>query len=159
MNGAAAPRTTKTNKLSTRLILELARLKRTIDDMNTLKQAPIREVTTRYGRVVDGIYRDTVAPFGVRRTEYLACCKFSNEVEKFGVKSSAIAALPNGNKGFRLSLQSESGTEFEVEIRDGMAKLGAVKPHQPRQLLASGSASTEAIWTRFAEVIRQKEGK
>jgi hypothetical protein len=66
------------------------------------------EVTRRYGKVVDGIYKDVVAPFGCQRRDYLLACGFSNLIEKHGIKPSAIKCLENGHKGFRLSMSSGS---------------------------------------------------
>jgi hypothetical protein len=102
-----------------------------------------------------------VAPFNVRRTDNRNCAAFSNEVEKFGVRSSAISSLPNGGKGFKLKLAaSDSGHEYEVEVTAGHARLGLVQaPRTTKSCLAEGSASSESTWTRFAAVIRQKEGK
>lgn len=107
----------------------------------------------------DQVYRDTVVPFGVQRRDYLSCCAFWNSIEKFGVKSTAIKCLENGHKGFRLKLQSESGREYEVMVEGATAKLGLVRPRQPRSLLAEGAASSEGTWEKFASFIKEKEGK
>ena len=116
-------------------------------------------MTRRYGKVVDGIYRDVVAPFGCQRRDYLLACGFSNSIEKYGVKSRAIAALENSRRGFRLSMSGGSH-EFEILVDGGTAKLGLVSgPRTTKQLLASGSASASDTWTRFAEIIKAKECK
>jgi hypothetical protein len=108
----------------------------------------------------DQIHRDVVAPYGVRRTDYQNCAGFSNEVEKAGVKPGSIKCLENGNKGFRLVMNSDSGREYEVEVTRGHARLGLVQaPRTTRIALAEGSASSESTWTQFAAIIRQKEGK
>jgi hypothetical protein len=167
MNGAASLSSTKTFLVLSSVVLSRAPFNafqrvsfgatmRAV--MEALKQRPIRELTKRYGKVIDGIYRDTVAPFGCQRTDYLNCCRFSNEIQKAGVMSAAIAVLPNQNKGFRLSLTG-SASQYEILLEGGSVKLGLIREHQPRLLLASGSASAETTWTRFAEVIKEKEGK
>jgi hypothetical protein len=107
----------------------------------------------------DGVFRDTVALFNCQRRDYLGCCAFSNSIEKFGVKSSSIQVLENGHRGFRLKMQAESGREYEVLLDGGGVKLGLVRSHQPRLLLAEGSANSESTWSRFAEVIREREAR
>jgi hypothetical protein len=128
--------------------------------MQVLKQAPVREVRllNRVGND-SRIHRDVVQPFNCQRRDFLNCCRFSNTIEQLGVKPSAISCLENGARGFRLKMTSDSEAEYEVMLTDGTVKLGLVRSHQPRQLLASGSASAETTWTRFAEVIKEKEGK
>lgn len=128
--------------------------------MQALMQRKPADLAARARWQGDQIYRDVVAPFGVRRTDYLNCAGFSNEVAKAGVKPGSIKCLENGNKGFRLAMNSDStGLEYEVMIQDGRAKLGLVRSHQLRLLLAQGSASAESTWRQFAAIIRQKEGK
>ena len=68
--------------------------------------------------------------FSANQLQLSNCAGFSNEVEKYGIKPSAIAALENGNKGCRLSMNSDSGSEYEVEVRGGHAKLGLVRFHR-----------------------------
>jgi hypothetical protein len=106
----------------------------------------------------DPIYRDTVAPFNCRTAYYQSSCRFSNEVARFGVQSRAITALETGHKGFRLSLTG-TAANYEVLLDGGGVKLGLVRSHQPRLLLAEGSANSESTWSRFAEVIKAQEGK
>ena len=128
--------------------------------MQTLKQQPVREVRGRYGKLApDGIYRDTVAPFNCRRIDYLASAKFSNAVKQYGVEPVSITALENGNKVFRLKLRGPV-REYEVMLDGGSARLGLVNaPRTTKQLLGEGGASSESTWTKFAEIIRQQEGK
>ena len=139
---------------------QISSIGRTMRAVQTLKQRPAAAsffaAQTRWQG--DHIYRDVIAPFGCQKSYYTSSCRFSNTVRAYGVEPTPITALENGRPGFRLSC---SGTrEYEILLEGGWVKLGLLNtPRTTKTLLAEGSASSEATWKQFTEIVRQREGR
>ncbi len=71
--------------------------------------------------------------------------------------SPKIAANASVKSPVEIPFEVGKTGEYEVMLTDGTVKLGQIKEHPPRLLLAQGSASSDATWERFSEIIRQKE--
>jgi hypothetical protein len=103
-------------------------------------------------------FKDLVAPFGCPRAYYFNSVRFSNAVEAHGVETVGIECLPNGRKGFRLTLCSGTN-EFEVVLDNSRVKLMLNRMHQPQVTLAEGGAASENTWQRLAQIVKAMEDK
>jgi hypothetical protein len=103
-------------------------------------------------------FKDLVAPFGCPQAYYFNSVRFSNAIEEHGVVPTGIECLPNGHKGFRLSMCSGTN-EFEVVLDNSRVKLMLNRIHHPQVTLAEGGAESQTTWERFVQRVRQIDGK
>jgi hypothetical protein len=103
-------------------------------------------------------FKDLIAPFGCPQAYYLSSVRFSNAVEEYGVVPTSIECLPNGHRGFRLTLCSGE-LEYEILLDNSRVKLLLNRMYQPQVTLAEGGPASQTTWEKFVQRIRQIEGK
>ena len=103
------------------------------------------------------VMKDLIAPFGCQRAYYFNCLRFSNEVEQYGVIPTGIECLP-GRPGFRAEMCSGE-YEYEIRLDNSWVRLGLIRLNQPPVILSEGGAASQAVWDRFAQLVREMEDK
>jgi hypothetical protein len=107
---------------------------------------------------VNFVTQNLVAPFGLPAAYLYRVNRFSEGVQQYGVEACGAEALPFGRRGLRLTLCSGTN-EFMATLERDRVKLELIRLDGQRVPLAEGGAASQAVWDRFAQVVREMEDK